>query len=397
MASAYRPRHKEKPKHQKQKKSISNKITNHLPTKENTHTYLTQIEKTTLELPNRVINNITITTPKIYKRINHIVPNISQYTPQYTSHHINHKYNLIQIYHVTSHPKHKLHAKPIHHPQYKLHPKSNTYLVVNPNPKLKTGLKCKPLLEPHRRCNPYRFTLYQQTNLHQTPRSHPKCNSSPHKYIYHLITTKKNHIHPTRHLNPNPKTKPKTQSKHNNYSQPYREHNHHTKNKSQQSKYTQQHIKMASAYRPRHKEKPKYKKLEKRAPKTTINHPPTNKSTHSYLTQLGKTTHILPNHLTTKVTTTTPKIYTKINTIIRNKIQYIPKYIPHYTKHKHSLLQKNPTRPQYKYHQTIKSHTKQKNTLQTHIPPQVWGSPKIPHTYPPPYTQTYTKQIPKTK
>ena len=80
--------------------------------------------------------------------------------------------------------KHRSHPKNKSHKKERLHPKHITPQQPIPHPKTKLNLKPK--------------------YLHQIPRNHPKCNPSPHKYTYHLITTKNNHIHLTRHLHPNP-------------------------------------------------------------------------------------------------------------------------------------------------------------------------------------------------
>ena len=264
------------------------------------------------------------------------------------------------------HLKHKAHQKSNYHPQYKHYPKSITHLASNPYPKPRVGLKCKLLLEPHRRCNPYKFTPHPQTNPHQKLRSHPKCISPLHKHIRYLNTTKKNKSHITRHLNLNMKPNPKTHSEYNTHPQPYSKHKYHAKHNYQQSQYTQQHNKKASAYRPRHKEKPKYLKLEKLTSKTTIIHPPTNKNTHSYLIQ-QRTTPTLLNRFTTKAIISTPKIYIRINTIIHNKTQYTSRYTPHHIKHIYNLLQRYPAHSQYKYHLILRPHTKRQETLNPHL------------------------------
>ena len=120
MASAYWPRHNKKPKHPKQQNLTPNKTTNHLPINRSTHTYLTQLEITTLVLPNRVHTNVTITTPKIYNRINPIIHNKIQHIPQYTSSHIKCIYHPLQMYHV--HSQHK------YHPTLKTHTKQKNSL-----------------------------------------------------------------------------------------------------------------------------------------------------------------------------------------------------------------------------------------------------------------------------
>ena len=131
MASAYRPRHNGKPKYRKQKSLTPNKITNHPPTNKSTHTYLTQLDRTTLVLPNRTITNVITITSKIYPTIHNKIRYISQYTP----HHIKDKYNLLQM-----HLKHKMHQKSNYHP----HTSTTQHLLPTwhliPTPKLELVL-----------------------------------------------------------------------------------------------------------------------------------------------------------------------------------------------------------------------------------------------------------------
>ena len=242
MASAYRPRHKEKPKHQKLESLTLNTIINHPTTNKKTHIYLPQLKRTTPALPDRLITaKVTLVTPKIYTRMNTILHSKTRYTPQYTPCHIKHKYSPLQMYYThpqyknhptrkphpkqknknspepipspkydfhpkygshpnhrphpkhlcqqksLSHPKPKLHPKLTYHSQYKPHPKYNTYLILNPYPKLKIHLGYKPYPKWHRRYNSYvRYkpkTYTQQNHLnlqtYQRNNYHPKHNPHP--------------------------------------------------------------------------------------------------------------------------------------------------------------------------------------------------------------------------
>ena len=360
MASAYRPHHNEKPKYQKKNYLTPNKITNHPPTNTSTHTYLTQLEKTTLILPNHITTNVTTITPKICTRINPIIHNKIRYISQYTPHHIKYNYNPLQKHrtqHPTPepHPKQRIHSKPIsqlkhkahqkfdshlkyichinppsnlrpnpqpksnYQPQYKHYPKSITYLAFNPYPKPKVGLKYKTLLEPHKRCNPYEHTPHPQNNTHPN-------NMKTHKY-----TTRKNN---TRNLHTSPK--PETYSKYNIHPQPHSKNKYHTNNIPQQLQYILSHTKTASAYRPRHKEKANCQKLESLTFYTKINQIPKNKSPHIHLSQLEITTLTTPNsHNTTKATLIIQKFYNKLTNTPHSKVcyklQYTYNLLKHYT------------------------------------------------------------------
>ena len=270
-----------------------NTIIKHIPTNKNTHTYLAQLVKITLVLPNRFNTKGAITTPQ-----------------------------------------------------------------------LKIGFKHKLLSEPQRRCNLCKLTTHPQTNPHQKPKSHPKCNPYLHKYTYHLITTR---------------------------SQPYNKHNYGTKSNPQQSQYAQQNNKMAPAYRPRHKGKPKYLKLEKWTLKTIIKHPPTNKSTH-HLTQLKRTTSALPNYLTTQAIIITQKIHIGIHSVEHKPVPHLThkahsQYIP-YPKHKPHI--KYTPNPQTYSYQKSRRHPNHNSPTHKYIPHLITTKKNnIHHPKPKPATQTH--------